>query len=343
MAIVLLTLVALQIKVNAMVKTIGILILGGVALTGLSCSSRSSPPITPSAKLLKIDLGKIRSLTLSKDDSVAGDAWVARLHANQKGEWELLSGPHGESLLDRRADSNWVTHFLDTLQTLQAEGRAPRGTLASYGLHRPIFRVNWRETGNEKESELRIGGEDGPGGTVFAQVDDQEDVLLLRGAAIRMLASLTEFKVIRARRLLTFMLDEMDEVLIEVAGARKKYYQRQGEFWADAKNRRYRGLDQERIQLAFAALEHLRIETFPDIEESPISSGLSAPARDLGSKGLQAGQVRIRFRDRNGVATLLAFERKKGKRIATLSSRPESSFILFDEAEKWVAQLARLP
>jgi hypothetical protein len=213
--------------------------------------------------------------------------------------------------------------------------------LESYGLDRPLFRVQWLEVGSERMRTLELGGEPGPRGTIFARSSElPEEVLLVRGAALRMLAGLSGWKALRDARLLTFELDEVDEILIEAEGQKPAYFQRQGEFWADARDRRFRGEEQERIQRAFEAVEHLRIERFPDLE---LTLQRAAPTRRASVGPVAPGEVRLRMKDRKGREHRLSLLERVSGPVAVFSGRPKLTFDLHPQAKQWITALRTLP
>ncbi len=304
---------------------------------GTGCSGRADSKAPPSKNALN-EFSQVESLTLSKDDSGSGDAWIARLE--KKGaEWRLRAGPHGETLTDDRADGRWIEHFLDTLRTLQSDGTAPPSTRASYGLDRPLFRIQWTSAG--REQEIRIGAEDGPGGTVFAQVGSKSDapVILIRGASVRMLGQLDRFEKIRERRLLTFELDDVDEIFVDW-GKGKRYFQRQGEFWADPKNVRFRGVQLEQVIFVLDSIAHLQVTRFPDLGELSLSSIRAAPIR---SGKVSDARIQMRFRTRQGQEYQLGLIQTGRELSAELSTRPGNRFGIHPEAGKWMRALRALP
>jgi hypothetical protein len=325
-----------------------ILIIGAGLTVGCSDQPKAkNAPFVAGKALQNLEITQIQTLSVFKDDAVSGDTWMARLE-RRGGEWRLISGPQGEVLTDDRADGRWVEHFLDTLRTLQAEGKAPESTLASYGLHRPVFRVEW--TSSTGRQFFRLGSVDGPAGTIFAQFEESEKapVILVRGAAIRMLTQLDTFDAIRERRLLTFALDDVDELLIEWKGGRR-YLQRQGDFWADSQNRRYRGAALDHILATLEAVDHLRIETFPDLATHPGGRPALANADRLvsgqasSSRFVSTPMLNIRFKLRNGEEQTEHFHQHGARLFAEVSTRPGNRFGLASAALKWINKLQSFP
>src|SRR5690606_22255274 len=118
--------------------------------------------------------------------------------------------------------------------------------------------------------------------------------------------------------------------------------------WADSRNVRFRGPALEKVTEALDALDHLRIERFPDVSVQPalrlgqesdsLAIRRAAPVRP--PRGLP---LKVRFRMRTGPEQQLRFLTHEGRLAAELSTRPGNRFGLHADAIRWVKALQGLP
>ncbi len=284
-----------------------------------SCSKDSAPsgqaqPPKVGSRLFDFDDAGVTELEILKHDPADPDTWSARLTRGPGGDWEIASGPEGLPLVDRRADSTFVAHLVDTFRTIQVIAQAPKGPLSSFGLEPPHFAFRWK-AGGGRVTGLQLGARLTPGAAltdgVYAQAGDGA-VVAVRGATLKMIEYLISFEVIRRRRLLTVEADDVDEIELWSRGRRAFYALREGERWVDARERKL----PVRVTEWLTALTHIRVRRFLD-------DGPTEPAPTL---------VRLVLRGRGLQPIEVLAIRKKGQLIATISSRPRGIFALHDEA-----------
>lgn len=289
-------------------------------------SGKSSDAVQVGKAMYAFDPARVTDLMISKNDASNGEHWTVQLQKNESSQeenlqWQILSAPGGKELSDRFADSGFIRHLLDTLTTLSPAEMAPKGPLASFGLTRPHYALQWRSEG--KLHELRIGLP-APKGGYYAQahIPSQSDlpVVAVRGAALEMLRRIETFEAIRRRTLVTFKADDVDEFELRKGSKLMFYAQRQGVDWVD---RKHRPLG-EKTAAQLEAMVHLRVQAFMDEPEPE-----RAPAFPEKNPLYQ-----VTFRDRKGMPTDLRVAQVKNRVLAQLSSRPGAVFELFPESLK---------
>ncbi len=222
----------------------------------------------------------------------AVSGWSARLsstrplHATARVKnnlsWSIESFSDGNTLLDRRAHSERINHLLDTLHTLNVvaipECYAPGNCtpLARFGLDPPSFALRWR-TSDGKSHELDIGAQSDPkDGGAYVRVPKIGDrVFSAQGAALAMLANLTEPQWIRERRFIPVDPDSVEEI----SGPKGFYVQRDGVRWADKKHKPI-GRD---LDLILDRALHQQIQGFVDdpVEATRLRKKLLGDPRTL--------------------------------------------------------------
>ena len=290
------------------------------ALVFSSCTPKEPKLHRPKkGALFSFSYQAVKELSIAKNDPATGDAWNAELAAKSgidgQDVWEIKSAPGKLDLVDRLADSGFIRHLLDTLGTITIAGTAPKGPLSSYGLTPPVFAIRWRDS--DKQHELRLGSQTGTNEARFGFAPPNEEVYIVQGAALKMLAYLSSFEGIRQRRLVTFDSDDVDEFEIFSGTKRLMYVERETDYWINEKGKPLRGSQELLDQLT-----HIRIKNFIDKAELN---------KKLLSK-LEKPMYRAVFKDRGGNPTVLKVVVADSSVYASLSSRSGSVFELFSEA-----------
>lgn len=287
----------------------------------LAASCNPAPPVAQelpvNRPVLTFDYAKVTELSIACGDPRSGDTWTASFRTDSDGEWSIVSPPGGATLVDRRADSAFIRHLLDTLRTLVPTAPLPKGDLASYGLDRPLFSLRWKTP--DGEHEVRIGAPHGAGGEQFTWVDGA--TIVARGATLRMIEHIDSFDRLRRKTLLTFTSDDVDELELWQGGKKVLYAQRAGIDWQDARKRPLPAAIGERLE----ALAHLRIRSFIDEPES---------AGRLYKEVSSRPAWKAVLKDRQGRPTTLSLGRNQGRVVGLVTSRPGAVFELYPGSER---------
>lgn len=153
------------------------------------------------------------ALQFFQNSPEAGKAWTARfekikfLETNEP-DWIIRSAPGGVDLIDKRANGNFIHHILDAIDTLRFKEKAANGPLEAFGLNPPYFAFKWGTP--QKESELSLGSGS------FVKRGDSESVTIGDGALFPLLRHAQDFNYWRLNKLLTFRMDEIDEIEVKV-------------------------------------------------------------------------------------------------------------------------------
>jgi hypothetical protein len=297
--------------------------LGSAACTKTSTSPQFTKGQVPFAAGL-FDLNSITRLEIAKADPATGDAWAAQVQrvATPEGadpQWEITSAPGELNLIDRKAQSGFITHLLDTLKTLRISGPAPRGSLESFGLQPPRFALRWGT------HEVRFGKDR------YALIEDS--VYEIEGATLKMLEYLPAFQSLRDQIWLSpLTADDVDEIEIYTRknkGQKPVFYaQRDGSVWTDQQHKPVK----QDISSFLQQIAHVRIQEFVDDSETTRKLQNSIQARPL---------LRVIFRGRNNLETQASinWEVLNGTKAlyGTSSARPNAAFRIFSEALRFFA------
>jgi hypothetical protein len=265
----------------------------------------------------QFDYEQVRQLSIIKSDPASGDQWAAELRqvGPEKTDWEIASAPL--QIVDRRANGNFILHLLDTFRTLGVDTQAPKGPLGSFGLEPPRFAFRWQSF------DLRLGNPL-PHGMSYAQFHPAPEVYAVKGAALQMSDHIVNFESLRLQTFATFTTDDIEEIEIE-RGAARFYAQRNGDVWADAKNKPHK----RNVPQLIENLTHWRIQDFLDREKDLLAA----------QKLIAAGPaVVIRIKDLQGKPTALKIvsDPKTKQTFGEISTRNGSVFKLFPQIAKMV-------
>lgn len=287
---------------------------GGIACTA---SRSQNAPLQKGQAPFQFETKKISSFEIAHFDPATGASWTAQFKRNPESFWEIASGPGGTHLIDRKAHSNLIDHFLDTLKTLQITGPAPHGPPEAFDLSPPRFAIRW----NDQEFRLGSGK--------FASIGSS--IYEVEGAALKLIEYFEKFESLRDQTWLSpLSSDEIDEVELLRGGRKIFYAQREGSLWTNA---RHQPLKAD-VSFFLDQITHARIREFIDKEE--VSHRLIDSIR---KKPLH----HITFKDRLGNTTeaYLKWETLAGTRklFSLTSSRPTAVFQVFDEATRFFEPL----
>ncbi len=314
--------------------TVGILILLGCVTAALpGCTQKKplefpvdAPALAVGSSLFPMDWRDVAELEIRKEDPVSGDQWS--VHLNRPSDtWEILDASVPFTLQDRRADTKFLGHLIDTLSTLRVHDFALQGPPSSFGLDHPTWILRWKL--KERSHELRLGDVSN-GAMRFAELPGRIDAagkprtLIIVGAALEMLARLDSFQAVRAQVIPTFESDDIDVIQTQ---------SRSGKFLAERYNEGWviPGTTKAPARDAAALLEsltHLRARRFLDDQSPPIDP------EKLRATLENKSEFQAFFTERKQGLIALKAARANGTWYATLSSRPGILFELFPEAEK---------
>jgi hypothetical protein len=267
-----------------------------VALGGAGCDPRptdgakgANPVLRAGSRPFAALPDAVRGMELTRDDPARGWVWTATVEKRRDPDgsegWIVTSAPAGLKLVDRRADTPFFEHLVETLRTLEATDRAPDDSLPQHGLVPP--RMILRIPGQTGAGEARLGSAAPQGGS-YAVFPPDSRIWQARGAALAMLERIEGFETIRARTLLTVELGDIDR-FEHGLGARKRSHVLAQKHWS------------EPVRQWLEALTHLRAMSFVDdpAEVRTFQSRLEAHPgwlfRFHGAKGqwveLRAGRV----------------------------------------------------
>jgi hypothetical protein len=273
-----------------------------------------SPPIANGKRALPFDYEAVQELTIVKSDPTTGDSWTAQLKnvGPTKLDWEILAGPH--SLGDRKANTPYVRHLLDTLTTLAISEEAAKGPPESYGLDKPRFAMRW------DSGEIRIGNTTGHAES-FATLPTVSPgrTYKVRGAALQMLDHLVNFEFLRLQTFSTLASDEILEIEMK-SGSKSFYAQRGGDDWTDRKNKKLKSTSTRGPQFLVEQIAHARILRFVDDEEEAVKV----------RKALEQSKAVTAFiGDHQNKKVVMKLSRIDKQVFATSSARGNAVFELF--------------
>src|SRR3989338_8755800 len=273
-------------------------------LTLASCTrGADAPPLRINSPLFDFDFEKTEELSISKNDPTTSDTWSARFKRDgksSKSQWQIASAPEGRILSDRVADHGYIAHLLDTLKTLTASSEINDTPSAHYGLSPPWFALRWSSGSTFHELKLGNLTPDGRYAVVRGKL------AIVQGAALQMLAHADTFDVFRRRVIALESADDVDELELYRGKRQVLYAQRQGDDWADRKNKRLK----VPVAKILNDLTRLRAATF--IEEA-----IPVPE-----------DYRVVMKDRHGKPSILTLGIRDGKFTALYSGRPNAAFEL---------------
>jgi len=275
-------------------------------------------------------------LELQRRNLETGDSWRASFIKENPTEttlpiiqWRIQNAPDQYSLTDRRADSGWIQHFLDLVQTIERKGPAAAGTLSAFGLDRP--RTVIRLKTEQKEHWLSIGDAITEHQfyirhTLSAPTPSDseavvQDVSIAEGAAFEMLRRAPEFEALRQRKISTLDTDDIDVIKFTKAGREIFAAQRLSEGWGNAKNEPTTLPVTEWLE----QLTHLRATRFSD--EIPTGSPTSWSKSELQAL-TSSPRYSLELTDRKDRITRFTLHPVQGRVLAKWSDRENVVFEL---------------
>ncbi|HLE00498.1 MAG TPA: DUF4340 domain-containing protein [Bdellovibrionota bacterium] len=276
-------------------------------------------------RIFRFDYKTVTQLVVEKGGNAAKNhpkdhQWSIRLQKNENGNWEFASSPEGTTLLDRRADTVFIDHLLDTISTAQKVTSITTAAPESLGLVPPGFAFRWISKAGEME--LRIGNPAGDAtqhaemqGLAFASAPPNPEVFTIRGSVLKMLAHIGSFETLRQRTWATFPADDVDELELFIGPSPRKsrlYAQREGDVWTDRKHKPLKA----QVGPFLEWLTTFKVAEFID-EEKLANKLANSPA----------AYHEVRVTDRHGKATVFRLKDLRGKStqpevVGTLSTRP---------------------
>ena len=305
-------------------------------------SATSHNPLAPGQekRILPLSFQPVETveLELQRWNPETGESWRASFIKKNPDErtlpiirWEISAAPAPLEITDRHADSGWIQHFLDLIQTLERKGPAAPGTLSAFGLDRPraILRLKSRQS---QELWLSIGDTTATQST-YVRITDKnlsnsaltsesviDDVSLAEGAAFEMLRRTPTFESLRLRRISTWDSDDIDTLRFKKSGKQVFFAQRLSDGWGDEKN----VPSSLPISEWLEQLTHLRATAFSD--ELAAKSQAIKPQE---AQSLQAApRYEIELTDRSNQITKFTIHPVNGKVLARWSTRENTLFEL---------------
>ena len=301
-----------------------------LAFFAISCTPASSPEAGPlSPKPLVFDYLKVTELSIVKHDAKTGLVWSATV-AQTGGAWTIKSAPEGQKLVDTRADSQFIQHLLDTLQSLQAVSTFSPDTMrakASLGLEPPSILLRWsvpNESGVAQifEAQLADVGEDlsaTDSSTVAAYFPHLQNGGMVKGAALQMLRYLDSFDVLRQRKLSLWTSEPVEGITLKKKAHVELSAQRRSGNWKLSGPHPLRA----DIPQLLEGLVHARIQKFVDEPDA---------AQRLQTLVLKKPLYQVTLRDRDGGESVLSFtpapNDPTGGFLATNSLRPDGVYLV---------------
>ena len=212
-----------------------------------ACTRRSDESSSAALKvgkpLFQFDYETVTELLIVKADPLTGDHWSMRLARpdTKSMNWEIKSESNLPALLDRKADSGFAMHLLDTIRTLQPTQTQVPGPPESLGLASPRYALQWKTEGAERATyDIRIGSPTPALGTAFASINHQPP-FIVSGATLQMLDYIKDATVLRLKTWAGITSDDVDEIELK-RGEKSIYYaQREGADWTDRKHKSLKG------------------------------------------------------------------------------------------------------
>ena len=308
----------------------------------VGCTQQQPPP---PMNLPKYNVNEIIELTLGKFDPSTGEHWmtvIKRTDAALKkrtraANWEITSLPDGNDTQDRKANTTFIMHLLDSLQSLHKVGDAPHGSLNSLGLDPPRFVIRLKT--NSAIHEFRVGGLSDDKLGNYLITSDQKEVMIASGSALKMLPMISNFEYLRDRSWTPFSADDVDEIILSDQGKPFFYAQREGSQWNDKDHRpitlaiqpklkQTANKDAESLLRALTEVQSIGFIDDP-IQRAHIQRlGLSTPAYEAKLIDRHGTQVSLKI----GKIVKVVKKVIKGKKSQTLyglsSTRPSTLFVL---------------
>jgi hypothetical protein len=284
-------------------------------------------------KLFQYNVNDVEEISLAKMDPETGENWMTTLHRVEKprqrkssqAKWEFTSLPDGISLRDRKANSTFIMHLLDSFTTLRKVMDAPIGPLGSFGLDPPHWMVRIR---TQRDSlEVRIGDSLTVEKGLYLTWD-QKQILVASGSALKLLSMIPNFKYLRDSSWTSFSLDDVDEFQLSSHSKPYFYAQRDGAQWTDRSHQPIR----------FSARSSLRKIAWQDSDDLIKSFTEMKPHQVLDDPSLVQKVRRlpptqfsfeVKLINRHGDQESLRMIPQASKKILGWSSaRPETLFVL---------------
>jgi hypothetical protein len=168
---------------------------------------------SPALSVPKINVADVHSLLFWKDDPASGERWNAEF-AREGDAWKI----EAPALSDTWANSTLLNHLLDSLTTMSWTESSLHGPLENFGLNTPrvMIKLNGTDT-------WKWGDEPKPGERYFL---NRYTVGVSKGAVLGILAEFHSLENLREREVLTFPMDDVDEILWK-----KAHLERNGDGW----------------------------------------------------------------------------------------------------------------
>lgn len=264
------------------------------------------------SKPFQFEPQSVNELTISKFDPLSGDRWTSVLRRDML-DWKILFAPHQQQILDRSANQNFISHLIDSLESIRIQGQAPHGTLDSFGLDPPRFSIRWIIP--NKSFEFHLGSNLKKSLEAYFTVD-KHHVYIASGPSIGLLNALENFQILRRKIWSSLDSDQVDEIEIFHQGKPFLYAQREGDEWTD---RRHKVIRKQNISQLLDDLTSSEALDF--IDDAHENSKLINKLR------FQA-LYEARLSDRFGNKLLLTLNTRNQKIYGWNSRRPQVTFIL---------------
>ncbi len=289
----------------------------GIITALSSCTGKPTPEVR-TGKALTFDPARIERLEINRAEG-GESPWNASF-VREGEEWRIESAPGGLKVLDKRAHSGFIRHFLATLTTLQVTAPAPKGDLKSFGLDRPWASV--RLVQGTEEWEIRIAPPRDVESAQFAVLPRLADapIVEVRGSALHMLRTAKTFEDLRHRQFSTWTADDIETLRIERAGRPTFYAERAGSDWEDRKRKRIRK-DMDRF---IGDLSHARVRAFVDDELLAERLAQSVPS----------SPIQVVMKNLHGQELRLTLLEDQGRVYGLSNERQGAAFELFPETRR---------
>lgn len=278
----------------------------------LGCSRAGQGTFQTGSKPFQFEPQNVSEVTISKFDPLTGDRWTTILRRDML-DWQILFAPYPQQLLDRKANQNFISHLVDSLESIRIQEQAPHGTLESLGLDPPRFSIRWVIP--RKSFEFHLGSSLKNRPEAFFTLD-KHHVYIASGPTIGLLNALEDFQMLRRKIWSSIDFDQVDELEIFHQGKQFLYAQREGDEWTD---RHHKVIQKQNVSLLIDELTSSEALGFVDnIQEN------SKLIRLLRFQPLYEAQLSDRF----GNKYSLTLNMKNKKIYGWNSKRPKVIFIL---------------
>jgi hypothetical protein len=287
-------------------------LIGILLLVGLRAGLRGGPSFFLFKKdPVPLASVEVRGFQFFQNAPESTKHWVARFEKHEQ-TWIISSPPSGVSLVDRRADGNFIHHVLDALKTMRWNQTSLQGPLQAFGLQPPRYALQWESA--HQLHVLHVGDKE------YVKKGGENLVFVGRGALFSLLQHAQDFESWRDQKLLTFEMDDIDEIeIIKWKGSRAHVWvhaEREGIDWVDLQTEKHR---QARPVLALGVkqLNDLKIIQFKD---DPRENHRFHLLLD------QKKDFEISFKDRKGSVKKLTILRVQNQFLAESSERGDAVF-----------------